>query len=64
MASPLLLSADVEGIKVETFGFPRTNKVFILLPFPRSTYVCTPHARQPTISALNPFALLFGNLIA
>ena len=45
---------------MKTYGFLRFRSVFILSPFPRSPYPCTPIARQPTISALNPFAPWFS----
>jgi hypothetical protein len=56
LVPPFVLSANKE-IKVENLRFsPFLLKFFILSPFPRSAYSCTLLARQPTISALNPFA--------
>ena len=40
-------------IKVKTFGFLYFYWIFVLSLFPRSSYVYTIIARQPTISALN-----------
>ena len=55
LASPLV--TFLNGIRVENLRFSSKKlKFFILLPFPRSAYIYTPLARQPTISALNPFA--------
>ena len=45
----------VEILRISPFKL----KFFILFPFPRSAYPCTPLARQPKISAQNPFALFF-----
>ena len=54
---PLLLYRYLNGIEVENLRFsPFLSEFFILSPFPRSVYPCTPLARHPTISPLNPFA--------
>ena len=44
-------------LRLKTFRFSGVRlKFFVLSLFPRSVYVCTPLARQPRISAPNPFA--------
>ena len=45
-----------EKIKVKTCGFLPFYQFFVLSSFPRSSYLCTILAPQPTISAINPFA--------
>ena len=49
--------------KVENLWFSSfLLKFFILSSFPRSAYLCTPLARQPRISSLNPFAPVLSHL--
>ena len=47
------LEFEVENLRFSPFLL----KFLVLVSFPCSAYLCTPLARQPTISALNPFAL-------
>ena len=52
---PKILSSR-ENLRLITYGFLHSIEFFVLLPFPRSTYLYTSIARQPTISVPNPFA--------
>ena len=51
---PFLIPLGFENLRLKTYGFLRLDCIFILAPFPRSLYVYTSLARQPTLSARNP----------
>ena len=55
-----LALSKLKDIKVENLRFSPILSFFILSSFPHSAYLCTPLARQPRISARNPFAPTVG----
>ena len=56
-------SRNLFSLRLKIFDFLLFKlEFFILPPFPRSSYLCTIITRQPTLSALNPFASVLFSL--
>ena len=57
LGTPILICSYLKDDKVEILRISPIYYSFCLLPpFPRSSYLCTTIARQPTVSPPNPFA--------
>ena len=56
ISASLFINSYIRCLRLKTCGFLHLIVFCFLLSFPHSPYPCTAIARQPTISAPNPFA--------